>query len=167
MSCIATFHVLPESKRPEFTDAHRNQKQVTYKKTLFGKKEIVTGDKYLWEYLNEAATKTEDLPFSGFAIVEYLFTYVELPEALNAELEGASIDDYYTALSANLAGRLAEHLETHTPTVETLTAFAAEEWPKEKDSEQTGRVLREVHDHLVTWFRSVGPNEFGVLHLSF
>jgi 2-hydroxychromene-2-carboxylate isomerase len=52
MSSIATFYVLSEASRAAFDDAQRDQKTVAYKRGLFGTKEIVTGDQFLWEYLD-------------------------------------------------------------------------------------------------------------------
>ena len=52
MSSFATFYILSEASRSAFGDAQRDQKTVTYKRGLFGTKEIVTGDRFLWEYLD-------------------------------------------------------------------------------------------------------------------
>ena len=49
MSSIATFYILSEASRSAFDDAQRDQKTVAYKRGLFGTKEIVTGDRFLWE----------------------------------------------------------------------------------------------------------------------
>lgn len=84
MSSIATFYLLANTKRAEFIDAHRNQKTVTHKRGLFGTKEIVTGDRFLWEYLDSAATDKTDFPFSGFTFIDYFFTFLtaSLPKHL-------------------------------------------------------------------------------------
>lgn len=116
MSSIATFYLLPETGRAEFTDAHRNQKSITYKRSLFGRKEVITGERFLWEYLDSAATDRTELPFSGFPLIDYLFTFVatNLPENLQAALSAAAIDEHYYAISADLAAKFAEYLQSYT-----------------------------------------------------
>ena len=89
MSSIATFYILSEANRSAFADAQRNQKTVTYNRGLFGTKEIVTGDRFLWEYLDSATTGKTDFDFSGFAFIDYLLSFVtaSLPEHLNVALK--------------------------------------------------------------------------------
>jgi len=166
MSCIATFYLLLESQHTEFIAAHRDEKKVTYKSTLFGKKEIVTGEKYLWEYLDDAAKTKEDLPYSGFVLVDYLFVFTTFPEDLDAELTAVEIDEHYTVFSADLASRLAEYFKANPPADKALTTFAAEERPGENATEYA-EALREVHGLFLAWMQRVNPGEFGVLHLSF
>lgn len=167
MSSIATFYLLPETRRAEFTDAHRNQKSITYKRSLFGRKEVITGDRFLWEYLDSATTDSTEFPFSGFALINYLFTFVanNLPENLKSALSGAAIDDHYYAFSAELAAKLSECLESHPPSPTALFAFAAEHNPS--GGAEDLRVLTETHDFVLLWFRSIAPGNFGVLHITF
>ena len=72
MSSIATFYILSEASRSAFDDAQRDQKTVTYKRGLFGTKEIVTGDRFLWEYLDSTTAGKTGFDFSGFAFIDYL-----------------------------------------------------------------------------------------------
>src|SRR5688572_5284513 len=105
MSSIATFYVLPESKRAQFTEAHRTEKEVT------------TGERFLWEYLDSATTDKTDFPFSGFVLIDYFFTFVTstLPKDLKTGLAAAAIDEHYYAISRDLAATFAEYLQTHPP----------------------------------------------------
>ena len=50
IASIATFYILSETSRSAFDDAQRDQKTVTYNRGLFGTNEIVTGNRFLWEY---------------------------------------------------------------------------------------------------------------------
>ena len=77
MSSIATFYIVSAAKRDSFTEARRTEKTVTYKKGFlgFGSREIVTGDRYLWEFLDLEAASKHDFDHSGFAIVDYFLTF--------------------------------------------------------------------------------------------
>ena len=167
MSSIATFYLLPEAKRAEFTDAHRNQKTVTYKRGLFGTKEIVTGDRFLWEYLDSATTAKTEFDYSGFAFIEYLLTFViaSLAEPLAAALTAAAVDDHYYAISAELAASLGDYLRSHPPDPAALQSFVDENNPN-ADEEYVG-ALRDTHDFLVRWFGTIDPRSFGVIHITF
>ncbi len=167
MSSIATFYILSEASRSAFDDAQRDQKTVTYKRGLFGTKEIVTGDRFLWEYLDSTTTGKTDFDFSGFAFIDYLLSFVKasLPEHLNVALESAMVDDNYFVISADFASSFAEYLRSHPPDVTALQAFVADNSP-DADEEYIG-TLRETHDFLVRWFGSIDRNSFGVIHITF
>ena len=167
MSSIATFYLLPEAKRAEFTDAQRNQKTVTYKRGFFGTKEVVTGDRFLWEYLDSAATSKTEFDFSGFALIDYLLTFVpaSLPDRLNSALSSAAVDDHHYAFSADMASSFAEYLHSHPPDSTSLQTFVAENNP-DADAEYVS-ALRETHDFLVRWFDNIDRNSFGVIHITF
>lgn len=167
MSSIATFYLLPDTKRAEFTDAHRNQKTVTYKRGLFGTKEIVTGDRFLWEYLDSATTDRTDFPYSGFEFIDYFFKFLtaSLPKHLESALRSAAIDDHYFAFSADLAASFSEYLNSHPPDLGALSAFAAAHNPD--GSKEYVAALREAHEFVLPWFRSISPGRFGVLHITF
>jgi hypothetical protein len=167
MSSTATFYRLSVDQRTEFTTAQRQQKTVQFKRTLFGRKEVITGDRYLWEYLDSAAADRSELPYSGFAFIDYFFSFVcpNLPAPLEAELKQAALDDHYFAFSGDLASRLASYLKAHAPDTAALTTFA--------QAQDSGHgpdyvaCLSGTHDFLVDWFGSVGAGRFGVLHLTF
>lgn len=167
MSSIATFYLLPEASLPAFVDAQRNRKSVTYKRGWFGTKEIVTGDRFLWEYLDSATTSKTEFGFSGFAFIDYFLAFLaaSLPEQLNAALRSTVIDDHYFAISADLAASLADYLRSHPPDATALRAFVADNNP-DAGEEYIG-TLRETHDFLVRWFGSVDRNSFGVIHITF
>lgn len=167
MSSIATFYLLPETGRAEFTDAHRNQKSITYKRSLFGRKEVITGERFLWEYLDSAATDRTELPFSGFPLIDYLFTFVatNLPENLQAALSAAAMDEHYYAISADLAAKFAEYLQSYTKSPTALSTFAAEHNPS--GGAEYLRLLTEAHHFVLLWFRRIVPGNFGVLHITF
>jgi hypothetical protein len=167
MSSIATFYILPETKRVEFTDAHRNQKTITFKRTLFGRKEVVTGDRFLWEYLDAANADRTDFPFSGFAFIEYFFTFVAstLPKDMESALAGAAVDEHHYVFSAQLAASFAEYLRLHPPESAALSAFVAEHNPT--GGAEYVRVLGETHDFLLRWFSRIASGSFGVLHITF
>jgi hypothetical protein len=167
MSSIATFYILPESKRAEFSDAHRNQKTIHYKRTLFGRKEVVIGERYLWEYLDSVPADKTDFPFSGFACIDYLFTFVisNLPKDLKSALAGAAVDKHYYVISSDLAATFAEYLHAHPPESDALATFAAEQNPD--DAAEYAQCLRETHDFLLRWFSEISSGRFGVLHITF
>lgn len=166
MSSIATFYVLPDSKRAEFTEAHRTEKAVTYKRTLFGRKKVTTGERFLWEYLDSATANKTDFPFSGFAFIDYFFTFATstLPKDLETALFGAALNEHYYSISSDLAATFAEYLQTHPPEEAALSALAAEHNPDDTEYSQT---LRETHDFVLRWFGSIAPGRFGVLHITF
>lgn len=167
MSSLATFYILPAAKRESFAEARRTEKTVTYKKGFmgFGSREVVTGERYLWEYLDLEATSTHDFQYSGFAIVEYFFTFVQLSEPLQAQLNAASSPDgHYYQFEHSLASSIAEHLENHPPDHAELTEFASEQGQK---ASEYVPLLTETHDTLIQWLRLVSSSHFGVLHLTF
>ena len=167
MSSIATFYILSEASRSAFDDAQRDQKTVIYKRGLFGTKEIVTGDRFLWEYLDSTTTGKTDFDFSGFAFIDYLLSFVtaSLPEHLNVALRSTMVDDHYFVISADFASSFAEYLRSHPPDATALQAFVADNNP-DADEEYIG-TLRETHDFLVRWFGSIDRNSFGVIHITF
>ncbi len=167
MSSIATFYLLPEAKRDEFNDAHRNQKTVTYKRGLFGTREIVTGERFLWEYLDSAATARTDFDFSGFAFIDYFFTYLaaSLPKNLETAMTRAAVDEHHYLIHAELAKGLGDHLRSHPPDPNELQSFVAENHP-DADEEYVN-ALCETHDFLLRWFATIDPRSFGVIHLTF
>lgn len=167
MSSTANFYILPEAQRAEFLDAHRGQKTVTFKRAFFGQKEVVTGERYLWEYLDSATQDRTCLPFSGFAFIDYFFENVaaSLPEPLASALASAALDEHYYAIPADLAAELADHLRSHPPAVSALTAYAAVEHPRE--GQEYVAALVETHDFLLHWFSRIPPLHFGVIHITF
>ena len=165
MSSIATFYLLPETGRAEFLSAHRNQKSVTHKRAFFGTKEVVTGERFLWEYLDTAATQRTAFPMSGFVIVDYLFTFVALPEPLVSALNEGAEDDPYYVITAELATSLAQFLGAHVPSLEALSAFAEESTPD--PTGEYAQALLKTHDLLLDWFSRIPAGTFGVLHLTF
>lgn len=166
MSSIATFYIVSEANRSAFVDAQRNEKTVTYKRGLFGTKQIVTGDRFLWEYLDSITTGKTDFGFSGFAVIDYLLSFVtaSLPEHLDVALRSAMVDDHYFVIAADVASSLTDHLRTHPPQATALQTFVADNNP-DADEEYIG-TLRETHDFLVTWFGSIDRDSFGVIHIT-
>lgn len=166
MSSIATFYLMHEAKRAEFTEAHRTEKTVTYKRTLFGKKEVTTGERFLWEYLDSTTIDKTDFPFSGFVFIDYFFAFVTrtLPKDLEAALAAAAIDEHYYAISSALAATFAEYLQAHPADDAALTAFAAEQ---NGDDPEYVRALRETHDFVLRCSSQIPPGRFGVLHITF
>jgi hypothetical protein len=167
MSSVATLYILPDFKREEFTDAHRNQKTVNYKRTLFGMKQVVSGERFLWEYLDFATKDKTDFPFSGFIFIDYFFSFVtrNLPEDLTSALASAAVDENYYAISSDLASSLAEYLHSHVPESSALTTFATEHNP-DGGAEYT-KCLLETHNFLLRWFSQIAPGKFGVVHITF
>jgi hypothetical protein len=167
MSSIATFYLLSIDKRDEFDDAHRNQKTVTYKRGLFGTKELVTGERFLWEYLDTASIAKTEFDYSGFVFIDYLLTYVSanLPKDLETALSSTAVDDHHYAISAELAVSLEEYLRSHPPDSAALETFITENNP-DADEEYIN-ILRDTHDFLRRWFGSIEPSHFGVIHITF
>lgn len=167
MSSIATFYVLEESQRDSFINARENEKTHSVTKGFFGigRREIITGERYLWEYLDDEAADRHDFNDSGFAIIDYLFTYLQLPGSLQAELSAAtSKDGHYTSFDHALASSLSDFLQQNPPDEPSLAGFT--EKLGHKASEYVP-VLTATHAALIQWFRSFSPSEFGVLHLTF
>lgn len=167
MSSIATFYLLPDSQRAEFDEARRTEKTITYKRTLFGKKEVITGERYLWEYLDAAAPAKTEFPFSGFVFIDYLFTFVaaSAPEDVEAAMRSAAISDHYHVISPSVAATLAAHLQSPPPDADALAEFATEQSPG--DIPEYVDALGKAHDFILQWFARVTPGHFGVLHLTF
>lgn len=166
MSSIATFYILPESKRPEFSQARQNQKTVTYKRGFFSTKKIETGDRYLWEYLDSAASEREEFPFSGFILIDYLFTFVAdaAPIELMSIFKHAALDENYYVFASEAATRLAGYLESHPPESDRLESFLKEQGG---NSPEDVKAMQDTHDYLITWFRRISTDSFGVMHLTF
>jgi hypothetical protein len=167
MSSIATFYILPEASRSAFAEAQRNQKTVTYRRGWFGTKEMVTGDRFLWEYLDSATIGKTEFDFSGFVFIDYLLSFVtaSLPEHLNLALRSAMVDDHYFAISADFASSLAEYLRSHPPEATALRAFVADN--NKGVDENYVNALRETHEFLVSWFGRIAQDSFGVIHITF
>jgi hypothetical protein len=167
MSSIATFYILPTAKRDSFAEARRTEKTVTYKKGFLGlgRREVVTGERYLWEYLDGESASKHNFPYSGFVMVDYFFTFVPLPEPLQAQLGAASSPDgHYHQFEHSLASSLAGYLEGHSPDHAELAEFASEQG---QNASEYVPLLTETHDTLIQWLRRVSPSHFGVLHLTF
>lgn len=165
MSSIATFYLLPESARTDFEEAKRTEKTITYKRGIFRTKEIVTGDRFLWEYLDEAAEERIEFPYSGFVLIDYLFTFLEGVEPIQSDFATAAIDANYYSIPRPMAERVALFLEANPPDGKALETFADQhgaESPK-----QHAKLLRETHETLKHWFRKVSQERFGVLQLTF
>ncbi len=167
MSSIATFYILEASKRDSFAEARRTEKTHTYTKGFlgFGRREVVTGDRYLWEFLDQEAASKHDFDHSGFLIVDYFFTFIQLPSRLQARLtEATSPDGHYYEFSHSLATAIAGHLESHPPNQAELSEFAAEQG---HDSADYVPLLTETHSTLTEWLRRVSASHIGVLHVTF
>ena len=167
MSSIATFYILAEDKRDLFTEARKTEKTVTFKKGFFGfdVREVVTGDRFLWEFLDQEATSKHDFDYSGFIIVDYFFTFVQLPDPLQTQLTAAtSPDGHYFQFEHLLASSLVDHLQSHPPDHAELAEFAREQG---HDASECVPLLIETHSTLIQWFRLVTLSQFGVLHLTF
>jgi hypothetical protein len=167
MSSIATFYIVSAAKRDSFTEARRTEKTVTHKKGIlgFGSREIVTGERYLWEFLDLEAASKHDFDHSGFAIVDYFLTFVQLPEPLQAQLTAAaSPDGHYFQFEHSLASAIAGYLESHPPDPAALTGFASGQG---QDALEYVPLMTATHHALIQWFRGVSPSQFGVLHLTF
>ena len=164
MSSIATLYTLNESERPNLAEAKRREKTVTYKRGLFRTKEIISGDRYLWEYLDSSATQKIDFPHSGFVIVDYLFTLIEFTEDIQEMIDDQVIDEHYNTFDHALCGRIAAFLEDKNPSDSDFEAFARDEG---RDPDGYIEALRTTHTLLVDWFRSANADELLVLHLTF
>ncbi len=167
MSSIATFYILPESKRVDFTEAHRNEKTVTLQRGFFGTKTVVTGERFLWEYLDSTSKDRTDLPFPGFAFIDYFFAFVapSLPKDLEAALRAAALNEHYYLFSSDVAARLAAYLSSHPPDSATLSEFAAEQNPA--GGAPYVQTLFLTHDFVAAWFGRTAAGTFGVLHITF
>jgi hypothetical protein len=167
MSSLATFYLLAESDREACIQAHRSQRIVTYKRSLFGTREVTTGDRFFWEYLDSASVEKIDFPFSGFAVIDYLFTFAPqwLPSGLQIDLENSSLDENYYLVSQSLAVLLADSLGSQHPDEAKLHEFAVEQAPQ--DALEYVPILRETHEFLRGWFSSIPVGSFGVIHLTF
>lgn len=134
---------------------------------LLGSQLVETSGRPLWEFLDEEADAQHDFPHSGFAIVDYLLSYVltEVPDALQQRFgDATSKDAHYFTLDHHLAQDLLIHLESYAPDDATLAEFSSEQG---QDAAAYGPLLGETHRILCDWFRAVSPSQFGVLHLTF
>jgi hypothetical protein len=164
MSSIATCYILPESRRAALAEAKRNERTETFKNHLFFKRKVVSGDRHLWEFLDEQCDHCLDFPYSGFVLIDYFYTFVALPEPLQQALNAAAIDDHHTVIDPPLAAGLAGFLESRPPDDAALSRFADEQG---QDPREYVEPLRATHGVLIDWFRRVGPSQFAVLHLTF
>jgi len=165
MSSIATFYLLPESARADFDEAKRTEKTVTLKRSFFGVKEIVTGERFLWEYLDETADERIEFPHSGFVLIDYLFTFLEGEEPIQSDFAAAAIDANYYSIHGGMAERIARFLEANPPDDHALESFAGQQGAE--SPKQHAKLLRETHDLLKNWFHRVREGKFGVLQLTF
>lgn len=167
MSSIATFYALSESKRDSFAEARRTVKTITIKKVFLGfvSREVSTGDRYLWEYLDQEFISKHDFDHSGFFIVDYFLTFIQLPEPLSTQLAAATSPDcHYFQFEHSLASAIADHLESHPPVHAELSEFANEQG---QDASEYVPLLIETHNMLIQWFRLITSKQFGILHLTF
>jgi hypothetical protein len=164
MSSILTVYRMAESKRTDFEHAYANEKKVTYKSGFFGKKEMVTGDQFLWEHLDDVAFDKIDFGYSGFVFIDYFFTYVVLPDETRTRLNSASRGEHYYVIDAALASSIRDYLLTHRPSIESLTAFAKEEGKMEDGYPE---VLLSTHDQIVELMALPANDIFLVIHLTF
>lgn len=164
-SSIATFYLLRESARPEFEEAKRNEKTITYQRGFFRTKEIVTGERFLWEYLDEAAEEKLEFPHSGFVMIDYLFTFLEGAEPIQTDFAEAAIDANYYAIPGSMAERVRRFLEDNPPDDRALESFAGQHGAQ--SPRHHAKLLRETHEMLMTWLRRVNGEKFGVLQLTF
>ena len=167
MSCIATFYLLPEARRAEFETAKKNEPTTSYERRLvFFKVPVISGGPPLYEYLDGAATSRLELPYSGFAIISYLFNFRGEDPVLVPLLKQAEFDEYFHVFSPAVARSVATCLSANPPVREELQKFAREE-ESEGDVEETVSVLTETHRILAEWFSQVREGQVGILHLSF
>lgn len=164
-SSIATFYLLRESVRPEFEEAKRTEKKITYQRGLFRTKEVITGERFLWEYLDEAAVEKIEFPHSGFVLIDYLFTFLEGVEPIQTDFASAAIDANYYSIPGTMAERVTQFLEANPPDDDALQSFADQHGAQ--SPRQHAKLLRETHEMLKTWFRRVNEGKFGVLQLTF
>jgi hypothetical protein len=165
MSSIATFYLLQESVRTEFEEAKRTEKTITYKRGIFRTKEIVTGERFLWEYLDEVADERIEFPYSGFVLIDYLFTFLDGVEPIQSDFAAAAIDANYYSIPKPMAERVALFLESNPPDEKALETFADQHGAQ--SPKQHAKLLRETHETLKHWFRKVSQEKFGVLQLTF
>ncbi len=167
MSSIATFYMIDESDRESFSRAEMNQKTHSMNKGFlgFGRRPVTTGELYLWEYLDDAAADKLDFEYSGFAIIDYFFTYIQFPEEMQSELATATSScGHYIRFEPRLANLIVDHLEQSSPDESSLTEFAEESG---HEVPEYVAVLIQTHTILIQWLRALSSGQFGVLHLTF
>lgn len=164
MSCIATFYTLPESLRSEFQQAKEVEKRtVTTKKMFFFTKQEEVGERYLWEYLDESNTAKFDFQYSGFLLVDYLWTYLQLDAKYFQ-----NVDDYFMTITAENAKSLEDYLKENPIDEEKLSAFLTEDQglPQE-EHRQAIEAYSRVHSYMIQTLEKIGGDLFGILYLSF
>lgn len=167
MSSIATFYLIDQSHRESFSQAEMNQKTHRMTKGFlgFGRRQETTGERYLWEYLDGVAANKLDFEYSGSALVDYFFTYIQLPEDVQSELAAAtSPDGHYIRFEPRLADLVVDCLEQNSPDESSLAEFA--EGLGHEASEYVA-VLIHTHTILVRWLQALSSRQFAVLHLTF
>ncbi|WP_367872794.1 hypothetical protein [Luteolibacter sp. Populi] len=164
MSSIATFYLLRESSRSAFAEAKRTEKTVTYKHGFFKTKEVITGDRFLWEYLDEAAEERIEFPHSGFVLIDYLFTFLE-GAPIQTDFATAAIDANYYSIPGTMAERVARFLEDNPPDHKDLETFSDHQGAQ--SPKQHAKLLHETHETLKSWLSRVNGDKFGVLQLTF
>lgn len=141
-----------------------NEKKVTYKSGLFGKKEVITGEKFLWEYLDEHSVTKIEFDYSGFLFIDYFFSFVVLPDDIQSRLNSGSRGAHYYLIDFPLASAILNYLTANQPSLESLTEYATGEGKLDIDYP---KALLSVHDQVVDWTRSCTKDTFLVLHLTF
>ena len=137
MSCIATFYTFPDAQRETFAVTQNT----------------------------DVASSSEDFHLSGFVIVDYLFTFVELPEDLQTQMTAGTLSDgQFVQFERPFAVSLGTHLEAHQPDQDRLAEFAVEQG---QDPSEYCPLLTETHSTLIRWLSGLPESHFGVLHLSF
>ncbi len=164
MSSILTIYKVTEDRRSEFEHAYANEKKVTYRRGLFGRKEVITGEAYLYEYLDDVAEQKTEFEMSGFVFIDYFFTFVVLPDDLQSALNASAHGEHYHVIDARLAEGIRTFLEASPPSAAALKTFADEEGKKEPEYVEA---LLSTHAQIVEWLRSCTSGTFLVLHLTF
>ncbi len=164
MSSILTVYRMAESRRLEFENAYADEKKVSYKSGFFGKKEIVTGELFLWEYLDQSALQRIDFEYSGFLFIDYFFSFVVFPEDIQLELNASARGEHYHALDSTLARKIRAFLLSNTPSHDALSLFANEENNMEPGYPEA---LLSTHNQLIQWLDSCTDGSFIVIHLTF
>lgn len=165
MSCIVTFYLLPESQHAAFLSSKEREPRVEENKLLgFAKRKQVPGEA-VWEFLDRVAEKRSELEFSGFLLIDYLFTYLQIASDEYFE----SLDEYYLALPPGGAEKLAAFLGAHPVDRPAIEHYLKNDGrplaPVERDD--TLAAYESAHASLLEWCTEIRTGTFGVLHLSF
>lgn len=164
MSCISTLYTLPILLEEAFCEAKANEKREIQKKILFLTRRETVGEKYLWEFLDEVCTKKKEPDYSGFYVIDYLWTYLQIDRIQCF----TPVDDNYQKLSHEGAKSLSVFLETNPPDIGRLEEF----WKKENEGIDTDigedlDTFLNAHKTIHQWAAEIKDTDFGVLYLSF